>query len=287
MVNGGPRAGELPPAVWVTTDQSLGFTLAAVALLLAAIVVLAVLLVRTVRAHQVTRQEAERLRDLAKDRAQRISTLSHEVRTPLALIKGAGELIADGSAGTVTEQQRRFADTITENCTHVIELAEGLLSQARLEAHLFELRLERIDLRAFVRDAVRELRRVHSVLIQLDNHGRPITVMADARLLREALWNLGNNAVRHAGTGATVTFRVERGEDQAIVAVADDGQGMDSSTRSRIFEPFQTTSASGTGLGLSITKMIIELHRGRVLVDTAARHGTIMYLTLPTKDEDD
>ncbi len=276
MVTAGLREGGgwwLPPTEFLV-----------IAALVVALGVSVLLHVRSVRAHQVTRREAERLRDLAKDRARRISTLSHEVRTPLALIKGAGELLEDGSAGPITEQQRRFTQTITSNCAQVIGMAEDLLSHARLEAQLFELRLERIDLRTLVREAVRDLRKVHSSLIQLDNHGRPIIVMADARLLREALWNLGNNAVRHAGEGATVTFRVVRGEDQAIVAVADDGHGIDPAARRQLFEPFQTTTAGGTGLGLSITKMIVEMHRGTVLVDSAARHGTIMYLTIPTKD---
>lgn len=235
--------------------------------------------------HRAMRAEAERLRALAKDRAQRIAMLSHEVRTPLALIRGAGELLQDGSAGPLTEEQERFTATIMDNTKHVISLAEDLLTHARLEATLFDLHVERLDLRSLVRATVRELRAIHTARIQLDNRGRPIPVLADPRLLREALWNLGNNAIRHAGASAVITFRITEGEGQAVLAVADDGHGIDASTRRRMFDPFHTTSRDGTGLGLTITKAIVELHGGKVLVDTAARSGTTMYFTIPTARE--
>ncbi|OKL55168.1 hypothetical protein BSZ39_00235 [Bowdeniella nasicola] len=234
------------------------------------------------RAHQATRAEAERLRGLAKDRAQRIAMLSHEVRTPLALIRGAGELLEDGSAGPLTAEQERFMTTIMDNTSHVISLTEDLLSYARLEATLFDLHLEKLDLRALVRDTVRELRALHDAPLQLDNRGRPIPVLADTRLLREALWNLANNAIRHAREGTPINFHVTEGEGQAVLAVSNEGRGVDSEIREAMFQPFHTTSEKGTGLGLTITKAIVELHGGTILVDTTARSGTTMYFTIPT-----
>ena len=271
--------------------QELGpgaFAAIAAALILAvAAIALAILLRRERSQHQARAVEAERLRELAKARASRISTLSHEIRTPLALIKGAGELLADESPGPLTTAQARFVGTITSNCQQLVEMAESLLSQARLEANLFELRLEQVDLRSLVRVTVRELRRLHPGRLQLDDHGPALIAHADPRLLREVLWNLINNALRHAGADALVTVRVIEGEGEAIISVVDDGRGMDASERSHLFEPLKVGSSEkpGTGLGMSITEDIVDLHGGRILVDTAARRGTVIYVTLPLRDE--
>lgn len=256
--------------------------------LIALVVLLALLLRRERARHDSRRREAEKLRELAKARARRISTLSHEIRTPLALIKGAGELLADQSPGPLTSTQERFVSTITENCQQVIDMAEDLLSQARLEANLFELRLERVELRHLVRASVRELRRIHRNVLQLDNRGPALTFHADPRLLREVLWNLINNAVRHAGTDAVVTVRVVEGEGEAVVSVVDDGRGMNREERERLFTPHYVGSSErpGTGLGMTITEAIVELHGGRILVDTASRRGTAIYVTLPLTRED-
>lgn len=271
--------------------QELGpgaFAAIAAALILAvAAIALAILLRRERSQHQVRAVEAERLRELAKARASRISTLSHEIRTPLALIKGAGELLADESPGPLTTAQARFVGTITSNCQQLVEMAESLLSQARLEANLFELRLEQVDLRSLVRVTVRELRRLHPGRLQLDDHGPALIAHADPRLLREVLWNLINNALRHAGADALVTVRVIEGEGEAIISVVDDGRGMDSAERTQLFEPLKVGGSErpGTGLGMSITEDIVDLHGGRILVDTAARRGTVIYVTLPLREE--
>ena len=260
---------------------------AAIVILAAAAAALAALLRRERIRHRARAVEAERLRELAKDRARRVSTLSHEIRTPLALIKGAGELLADRSPGPLTPAQERFVGTITSNCQQLVEMAEDLLSHARLEASLFELRLERVDLRHLVRVTVRELRRLHPGRLQLDDHGPALMTHADPRLLREVLWNLINNALRHAGKSALVTVRVVEGEGEAIISVVDDGRGMDRSERTRLFEPLAVGSSDqpGTGLGMSITEGIVELHGGRILVDSAARRGTAIYVTLPLREE--
>lgn len=235
----------------------------------------------TLRAHVRERTaEAERLRALAKERADRASVLAHEIRTPLALVKGAGELLAEQTPGALNDTQRTFVETITQNTEAVIAMAEDLLTEARLEADLFTLQLEETDLRHLVRHTVRELRRVNHVPISLDSRGAPVTVMVDRRLMRQALWNLVTNAARHADASSPVVVRITPGEESVLVAVSDDGRGMDADERRTLFTPF-TPGRRGTGLGLVITRRIVELHGGRVFVDTVARRGTTILLSIP------
>ncbi|ACZ31997.1 histidine kinase [Xylanimonas cellulosilytica DSM 15894] len=237
--------------------------------------------VRRLRAHVRERSaEAERLRALAKERADRVSVLAHEIRTPLALVKGAGELLAERTPGALNDIQSTFVETITQNTEAVIAMAEDLLTEARLEADLFTLQLEETDLRHLVRRTVRELRQVNQMSISLDSRGAPVTVMVDRRLMRQALWNLVTNAGRHAGSAAPVVVRITPGEESVLVAVSDAGRGMDADERRDLFTPF-APHHRGTGLGLVITRRIVELHGGRVFVDTVARRGTTVLLSVP------
>lgn len=231
-------------------------------------------------------EEAGRLRALAKERAERVSVLSHELRTPLALVKGAGELLADGAPGPLTDRQRQFLTTITDNTQRMIGMAEDLLTDARLEATLFDIRITRTDLRALVRQTVRELRRVQDTEIRLDNRGAPLLVPVDRQLMRQAIDNLVTNAVRHA-QGEYVEVRVTAGDASVLIAVSDNGTGISPADRARLFAAFQTGSSPspGTGLGMLITHRIVDLHGGRIFVDTLAGRGTTIYLSLPLPEE--
>lgn len=262
------------------------WALVAACALLAALLGLTVQRLRSARADlAVTRHEAERLRTLARARAERSSVLSHEIRTPLTLVQGAAELLAEETPGPLNDRQRRFVDTILDNCGQMIAMAEDLLTAARLEARLFELHLEHTDLRALARQTVREMRRMHGVTVLLDSRGAPLWLDLDRNLVRQALWNLVNNAARHSGAEVTITVRITVGDDDVLVSVADDGPGMTAAERETLFLPFVVGGGPGrgTGLGMMITKEIIELHGGRIFVDTATRAGTIVLLTLPLR----
>lgn len=229
------------------------------------------------------RAEAEQLRAMVKKRVERPNVFSHEVRTPLTLIKGAAELLAEETPGALNDRQREFVRTITVNAQQVIGLAEDLLTEAKIEAQLFELRLELLDLRPLVRQAVRDARRMHRAGIQFDERGGPIMVLGDRALLTQALRNLVTNACRHGGDDALVRVAASVAEDSGVIAVSDDGAGISDADRATLFEPFSVGSSQrpGTGLGMMITERIIAQHGGRLLVDTVEGHGTTIFFTIP------
>lgn len=233
-----------------------------------------------------TRAEADQLRDMAKKRVERPNVFSHEVRTPLSLISGAAELLAEETPGPLNDRQREFVSTIGVNAQRVIGLAEDLLVEARIDAQLFELRLEPLDLRALVRQTVRDARRIHTTPIVLESQGAPIGVVADRNLLGQGCVDLVNNACRHAGEDVTITIQVTLGEGEAIVAVSDDGGGMSAEDRDLLFEPFSVGSSErpGTGLGMMITERIVSQHGGRLLVDSIPDRGTTIFFTLPVPE---
>ena len=227
--------------------------------------------------------EKEQLRQLHQDYIAGPAVLSHELRTPLTVVRGAAELLADGSAGPMNEMQLKFAKTIAENSNQVIEMAEDMLAEIRMESDLFNLRLKRVEMRERVRHNVAQLRRFHSARIRLENHGAPIHIFVDPRLMGQAIANVINNAARHAGENVSILVSVQDSDEDVTIAVVDDGRGMTPEEKERLFIPFDTGGSlrPGTGLGMMLTQKILRLHGGTILVDTIASKGTTFYLTIP------
>ena len=262
--------------MWVLAVVALVVSWSLTALLLA-------LLVRTQRDLKRVLAEKEQLRQLHQDYIAGPAVLSHELRTPLTVVRGAAELLADGSAGPMNEMQLKFAKTIAENSNQVIEMAEDMLAEIRMESDLFNLRVKRVEMRELVRHNVAQLRRFHSAPIRLENHGAPIHMFVDPRLMGQAIANVINNAARHAGDGVSILVSVQDSDEDVTIAVVDDGRGMTPEEKERLFIPFDTGGSlrPGTGLGMMLTQKILRLHGGTILVDTIASKGTTFYLTIP------
>lgn len=254
------------------------------AVLLAVVAALTVMLVRQRRERATLDREVDRLRGVAKRRADQVSILSHEVRTPLALIRGSADLLAEQSPGPLNEVQERFVQTISNSADHVISLAEDLLITARIEAGLFEVHLRRVQLRSFLRSVVRELRLVHRRDLVLDTPGPPVWVMLDPSLVTQLIGNLVANSLRHdPEPGNVVSVRGHVADGMVVLSVSDSGGGMTEDERAQIFGRFHSTAAlgEGAGLGLYICRHIAELHGGSIHVDTIAHYGTTMVVTFP------
>lgn len=235
----------------------------------------------------IARTEAEQLRTQARERATPRDVLAHEIRTPLSLIRGSAELLAEETPGELNDVQRRFVSTIIDNCEQAIGMAEDFLTQARLDHEMLSLHLGKVELRALVRTLVQEMRRSSPVPIRLEERGAPVRVVADARLLRQAIANTVTNSVRHAGGQALVTVSVSCADGTALVVVSDDGRGMTAEQKRSVFTPYSSANAldapasRGVGLGMVITRQVMGLHGGEVLIDTMAARGTTIYLSLP------
>jgi len=238
---------------------------------------------------RLARAETQRLRTRVAEHAAPRDALAHEIRTPLSLIRASAELLAEETPGDLNEVQRRFVATILDNTEQAIGMAEDFLTQARLDHELFTLHLESVELRRLVRTLIQEMRRTVAAPMRLQEHGAPIRMVADRRLLRQAIANTVTNAVRHAGEHATITISVSSEEDTALITVADNGRGMTRAQREALFTPFRSQNSleapvsRGVGLGMVVTKQILTLHGGSVLVDSLTSRGTSVYLTLPIR----
>lgn len=233
------------------------------------------------RANELSVENA-RWRALAQDRADRVAVVSHEVRTPVALISGACELLADQTAGPLTASQDALLDTISVKSREVLALAADLLADARIDAQLFRFRSSTVDMRRLATSVVRDLRSLYPNQITLSARGASPRIVGDPDLIRQALTNLVTNAARHAGKDARILVSVRPSDEGVLVVVSDDGTGMTADQTRELFRRgLAGKSETGNGLGMLITRRIIELHGGRCLVDSMVDHGTAILCSLP------
>ncbi len=211
---------------------------------------------------------------------------AHEIRTPLALIQASVELVLDGAPGPLTKQQRDFIENVEENCQNINLLAENMLTQSKLESGIFQPTFQEADVRTIIRAVTAELRtfterrqqRIHTYYPQV----LPLLPL-DSSLLKQAVTNLVQNAIRHTSPGGNIDVSVARNDSSILISVTDDGAGMTLEQRKKIFRRFEASSG-GTGLGLLIVKQITELHGGRIYMDTTLGKGTTFMLSLPLPD---
>ena len=273
----------LASIILVASDLGVPAYLAcAVALVLAGIA-----LDRLWRTYRADRARLLKLDEVDTRRADQAAVLSHEIRTPLAVIQGAAELLAEQAAGPLTVKQSIFVDRIIDNAVRMHTFSEQLLTRARLEAGLFWIDRALVDLRILFRNVIEELSQISSATIVLDAPGAPVSAMVDAQMIRQVLTNLINNAASSESASGRVEVRIVPGEDEVMISVSDGGTGMTDAQRERLFRRFSSGRplGNGTGIGLFISQQFVELHEGRIYVDTITGKGTTMMFTLPLVEQ--
>lgn len=215
-----------------------------------------------------------------------IADAAHQLRTPLAGLKSQTELALQSA--TDPEMLARL-QRVHASATRSAHLVNQLLTLARAEPESATAQDRTdLDLRRFAQDLVadqvpRALRAGVDLGLEAGEDGPAPHVRANSLLLREAVLNLIDNAVRYAGRGTEVTLRVGREGASATLEVVDNGPGISAQDRERVFERFvrATSEGDGCGLGLSIVKEIVERHGGEVRLESVEPHGTRMVLRLP------
>lgn len=220
-----------------------------------------------------------------------VSSVSHELRAPIASVRLMAEELENGSTPT-REKLREYHRFIGQECRRLSALIENVLDFSRREQGREEFLFASTDLRALFEEtvSVMEIYAVEKeVSIEKEVHGEAVPMIADGRALQRLLINLLDNAIKHSPQGATVRVGL-RFDDQLIsLWVEDSGPGIPSSEQEHIFERFYRIGSElrretpGIGLGLSIVKRIVEVHRGRVRVRSGEGSGSRFTVELPVE----
>ena len=217
-----------------------------------------------------------------------VNHVSYELRTPLTNIIGFTQLLAAGGVGPLNPKQLEYAGFITNSSHALLAIIDDILDLASIDAGALELRLETVDVAeamkaaaAGVQDRLDEAA-IEMRIVMTDGVG---AMRADGRRIRQVLFNLLSNAINYSEAGQTVTLAAMRRGTEIVFKVSDRGRGIPPEMIDRVFERFETfpngSRHRGPGLGLSIVKALVELHKGRVLIDTAAGEGTTVTCIFP------
>ncbi|HEY4806493.1 MAG TPA: ATP-binding protein [Roseiarcus sp.] len=217
-----------------------------------------------------------------------VNHVSYELRTPLTNIIGFTQLLAGGSVGPLNPKQLEYAGFITDSSHALLAIIDDILDLASMDAGALELRLEDVDIAEAMKAAAAGVQdRLSEAAIELrivmtDGVG---SLHADGRRVRQVLFNLLSNAINYSEAGQTVTLAAMRRGEEIVFKVSDRGRGIPPEMIDRVFERFETfpngSRHRGPGLGLSIVRAMVELHQGRVLIDTAPREGTTVTCIFP------
>lgn len=226
--------------------------------------------------------ESERTDSIRRDF---VANASHELKTPVSTIIASSEAMQIAlSRGD--ESAAGFADRIEHSARQLSRLVADLLDLSRLEKETVELKPVRVDL--IVDDEVERVRmRLQEKELTIDVNTVELTVLGSRRDLAIALRNLLDNAIRYTGEGGMITLTLDQDDRQAVVEVADTGEGIPTRDLDRVFERFyrvdsaRSRETGGTGLGLSIVKHVAESHRGSVVVESELGVGSTFIIRLP------
>ena len=219
--------------------------------------------------------------------------MSHELRTPLNAIIGFSEVLAERMFGEVNEKQAEYLQDILSSGRHLLSLINDILDLSKVEAGRLELELGRFHLPTALDNAltlVRERATRHG--ITLTQHGRPERVgdiVADERKVKQILLNLLSNAVKFTPEGGRVGLTATAADGVITIAVSDTGIGIAPEDQAAIFEEFRQVGREdarkqeGTGLGLTLAKKFVELHGGRIWVQSQVGQGSTFSFTLPVR----
>jgi GAF domain-containing protein/anti-sigma regulatory factor (Ser/Thr protein kinase) len=253
----------------------------------------AVIAIENVRLFDEIQDKSRQLAEASQHKSQFLANMSHELRTPLNAILGYAELILDNVYGDTSDKMREVLDRIQRNGKHLLGLINDVLDLSKIEAGQLNLSLAEYSLTDVVQSvysAVEALAKEKHIALKAEVAPNLPAARGDERKLTQVLLNLVGNAIKFTDTGE-VAIKASAANGSFTVAVRDTGPGIAEAEQAKIFEEFQQADSSitkkkgGTGLGLAIAKRIVELHGGRIWVESSPGRGSTFSFTLPTKVE--
>ncbi|MFI4999566.1 MAG: ATP-binding protein [Reyranellales bacterium] len=249
----------------------------------------AVIAIENVRLFTEIQEKSRQLEVASQHKSQFLANMSHELRTPLNAIIGYTEMMADGLYGEVGDKAQGVLERVQNNGRHLLGLINDVLDLSKIEAGQLTLTVEQYsvaDMVATVLSATESLARTKGLKLESAVPPGLPTGNGDARRLTQVLLNLVGNAIKFTDSGS-VEVRAAQAGDRFELSVVDTGFGIAPADQARIFDEFQqvdntsTRKKGGTGLGLSISRKIVELHGGRITVESQEGKGSTFKVTVP------
>jgi signal transduction histidine kinase len=243
--------------------------------------------VQNIRAYEAERTTADELRRLSALRADFVSLVSHELRSPMAAVIGAARTLQERWRELTADQRQAFLELIGDETARLADLIGDVLDTSRIEAGTFSFTFSDVDLGELLREVVAAADLAQDeVRVTAEVNGTLPRIRGDRNRLHQIVQNLVDNAVKYSPAGAEVRVTAETDDGHVRVAVSDMGPGIPLDDQKRIFEKFGRATVEGgtkpgTGLGLFIARSIAEAHGGSLEVDSTRARGSVFTLELP------
>jgi two-component system, OmpR family, sensor histidine kinase KdpD len=239
-------------------------------------------LTETVRARAQAQAELAIQAETERIRNALLSSISHDLRTPLAVIAGASSSLAEGGERIAPQERADLAQSIFRESQAMSELVAKVLQMTRLESGGLTLERDWCSMGEIAASVVRRLKpRLAEHLVMVDMPGDLPLARVDGALIEQALANLVENAARHTPPRTLVRVRAHVDANELVVSVEDFGPGLPEGDLEQLFEKFRHGRRGGAGLGLAICRAIIALHGGRIWAERLPGVGTAFRFSLP------
>jgi len=235
-------------------------------------------------------RDITREREVAQAKSEFVSIVAHELRTPMTSIKGYADLILSGAAGPISETQAQFLQVIRTNVERLAALVGDLLDISRIEAGRVKFDMRPLHMDEVARDVIASLQGEitrRNLELEVDIPPHLPMVQGDRNRIVQVLTNLVSNAYKYTPPGGRITLALHHTDGELQVDVSDTGIGIAPTDLDRVFERFYRADhelvrqQTGTGLGLPIAKSIVEMHGGRIWVESELGKGSTFSFSLP------
>jgi signal transduction histidine kinase len=252
-----------------------------------------VLAIQNARLFREIQNKSRELEITSQHKSQFLANMSHELRTPLNAIIGFSEVLLEKMCGDLNDEQEEYLNDIFTSGKHLLDLINDVLDLSKIEAGKLEIEREAVDLQKLLQGSlvvVRERALAHGIKLKLTVADHLEMITADERKVKQVIFNLLSNAMKFTPDKGEVGIRARMIDGVVEIAVWDTGVGIAEEDQQRIFEEFQqaeqglTDNTEGTGLGLALAKKLVNLHGGRIWVESEKGEGSTFIFTLPVDD---
>ncbi len=238
------------------------------------------------------REKNEALEQADKLKTEFLANVSYEFRTPLTSIMGFAEMLMQPNFGRLTKKQDEYVHSVYESSVQLMSLINDVLDLASIEAGFMTLEIKEFDICAAlgsVISVIYDKARQKDISLNLECGSEVQFINGDERRIKQVIFNIVNNSIKFTPKDGVVTVGVNKQEDNIVIWVKDNGIGITELEQNKVFDRFytaveaKTIGKSGTGLGLAVVKNIIDLHGGKVILESLNNQGTLVKCILPLK----